>query len=77
MCSRYFDPVNNNHLPSINITHQTAPSFVLVYERVAYYSHKHRRGYTEPIFSIGLANGKTDRAENDPAIVHIIIRKLV
>ncbi len=26
MCSRYFDPVNNNHLQSINIIHQTAPS---------------------------------------------------
>ncbi len=30
MCSRYFDPVNNNHQQSINIVHQTAPSFVLV-----------------------------------------------
>jgi hypothetical protein len=26
MCSRYFDPINNNHLQSINIIHQTAPS---------------------------------------------------
>jgi hypothetical protein len=30
MCSRYFDPVNINHQQSINIIHQTAPSFVLV-----------------------------------------------
>jgi hypothetical protein len=26
---------------------------------VAYYNHRHRRGYTEPIFSIGLLDGET------------------
>jgi hypothetical protein len=30
MSSRYFDPVNNNHQQSINIIHQTTPTFVLV-----------------------------------------------
>ncbi len=59
MCSRYFDPVNINHLQSINITHQTAPSSVLVSKRVAFYNHQHRTGYKEPIFSIGLADGET------------------
>jgi hypothetical protein len=33
MCSRHFDPINNNHLQSMNIIHQTAPSFVLVQYR--------------------------------------------
>ncbi len=59
MCSIYFDPVNNNHQQSINIIHQTAPSFVLVQEGVAYYNHRHRMRYMEPIFSIGLADGES------------------
>jgi hypothetical protein len=36
---------------------------------VAYYNHRHKRGYTEPIFSIGLADGETDISQKNKGYV--------
>ncbi len=39
--SRYFYPITTTIRQSINIIHQTAPSFVFIYEARAYYHHRH------------------------------------
>jgi hypothetical protein len=46
-CKQQSSAVNKHHTPDRTI-------FVLVQEQVAYYNHRHRRGYMEPIFSYGL-----------------------
>jgi hypothetical protein len=45
----FWTPYQQPTSKSINIIHQTAPSFVLIQELRAYYHHRHLVGYLEPI----------------------------